>query len=119
MSLAGIEGGKGFNSIVVRLKGDRRLHRGASCIEFQFHSGSIKRWIVLLCCPKRRPFQFHSGSIKRPDTLEGDIQYPRFQFHSGSIKRRLSSRVDVQVQFCFNSIVVRLKVRPDLAFQPC
>ena len=40
---AGRPPGRCFNSIVVRLKGDIPVSALAGYIEFQFHSGSIKR----------------------------------------------------------------------------
>ena len=76
-----------FNSIVVRLKDffcEVFLHRRD---EFQFHSGSIKRWVFLGDATMVARFQFHSGSIKRLTAEQTTAELTLFQFHSGSIKR--------------------------------
>ena len=57
-----------------------------------------------------KKFQFHSGSIKSQFLRLVGLPKNAFQFHSGSIKRRPEKVVEWSGRFCFNSIVVRLKV---------
>ena len=96
---------------------------------FQFHSGSIKRRLVVSKVVEVNMFQFHSGSIKSYDprtyrwavlcfnsivvrlkgtrSLEGEVSRTWFQFHSGSIKSSGSSpchRCETPFQFHSGSI---------------
>ena len=80
---------QGFNSILVRLKALMHINAVAVDCLFQFHTGSIKSW--------------HEPRSHVPR---------RFQFHTGSIKSlRLLKRLEIAKKG-FNSILVRLKVRP-------
>ena len=54
----------GFNSIVVRLKGDKIHAPNSPVTQFQFHSGSIKSMATSVSWLSCMMFQFHSGSIK-------------------------------------------------------
>ena len=72
---------------MVRLKGCGHADAVCGLLEFQFHSGSIKRQIPIRSQSRGPLFQFHSGSIKRGLEKEMDMTLYRFQFHSGSIKR--------------------------------
>ena len=78
-----------FNSILVRLK-------ALATLEAFFHAFSL--------------FQFHTGSIKRTIVTTDAKQLSRFQFHTGSIKRFFLHLL-AKCELCFNSILVRLKVR--------
>ena len=53
-----------FNSIVVRLKGERCATSRHGRAGFQFHSGSIKSPTDPKVAEAVVKFQFHSGSIK-------------------------------------------------------
>ena len=55
---------RGFNSIVVRLKGIVVKSKSGLNRKFQFHSGSIKRPTEFGNLDTVAVFQFHSGSIK-------------------------------------------------------
>ena len=57
--------GRGFNSIVVRLKVSTSGFFARARPKFQFHSGSIKRTNYCDVAYSVYRFQFHSGSIKR------------------------------------------------------
>ena len=100
--------------------------------EFQFHNGSIKRdfrmFRFLFCFsfnstmvrlkviqheypPIRGEwFQFHNGSIKRYWCATRRVSNFSFQFHNGSIKSKENNQVAFDL-FCFNSTMVRLKVK--------
>ena len=56
-------------------------------------------------------FQFHNGSIKSAPPREGISHFVWFQFHNGSIKSHDSEAVERFFCSCFNSTMVRLKVR--------
>ncbi len=77
-----------FNSTLVRLKVGRPIAGVVECVEFQFHTGSIKSVAV---SPER-------------------VALPVFQFHTGSIKSGQKSLVGLFGDRCFNSTLVRLKV---------
>ena len=104
-------------------------------IQFQFHTGSIKRRLLARL---RKPlglrfnsilvrlkavfslspdsvgirFQFHTGSIKRFADVVGQVCTESFQFHTGSIKSlTIPVLCGVYVK-SFNSILVRLKDMP-------
>ena len=53
---------------------------------FQFHTGSIKRWLNGMLLIGKGLFQFHTGSIKRPPPDALERNETAFQFHTGSIK---------------------------------
>ncbi len=55
-------------------------------IAFQFHKGSIKRYLVPKQIGHRIKFQFHKGSIKRSGKNKYFTGKTQFQFHKGSIK---------------------------------
>ena len=102
-----------FNSIVVRLKAHRSRRWIYRIGMFQFHSGSIKRRHEPHLRKARTEFQFHSGSIKSATHNSVKLSWGKFQFHSGSIKRAKQLRLQTFFLRCFNSIVVRLKVRTE------
>ena len=101
---------KSFNSIVVRLKAlwGRALEWGTS--EFQFHSGSIKSHDIDQAWPHIAVFQFHSGSIKR--MMRWAVLSTRACFNSIVVRLKVPHFPDrTPASWCFNSIVVRLKAR--------
>ncbi len=53
-----------FNSTLVRLKATKIGATLQLRYEFQFHTGSIKRFSQTALCPRSHSFQFHTGSIK-------------------------------------------------------
>ena len=121
----------GFNSKMVRLKGEGAYGLYLMFKEFQFQNGSIKSHDVLQNRRCAVVFQFQNGSIKRD--IDDGTQYPgiwfqfqngsikrtggtmsgplttQFQFQNGSIKRK-KTRVQILVVISFNSKMVRLKV---------
>ncbi len=54
-------------------------------------------------------FQFPNGSIKRETIIISVSVKSMFQFPNGSIKSR-AVRTHLVLPFCFNSLMVRLKV---------
>ena len=82
-------------------------------MQFQFHTGSIKRFEHTNGTDTSHLlFQFHTGSIKSVGQVIGQFQLIEPCFNSILVRLkdcagvvRLSARV-----FCFNSILVRLKV---------
>ena len=54
----------GFNSILVRLKAASSSAIATQRKTFQFHTGSIKSYIILAGAFMIATFQFHTGSIK-------------------------------------------------------
>ena len=95
----------GFNSIVVRLKARQPRDTQRGIQRFQFHSGSIKskdQHPRPVLWPER--FQFHSGSIKRWAKQLPLFFSQRFQFHSGSIKSiDVSEKITLSRRFQFHS----------------
>ena len=132
LSICGIRW-HGFNSILVRLKAGGQSLRQKPLVVFQFHTGSIKSGDWTLGTTSEIRFQFHTGSIKRRAdiALVGGWYYSfnsilvrlkvwiggdtcasqmAFQFHTGSIKS-IPMRIMLRITICFNSILVRLKVK--------
>ena len=119
----------GFNSILVRLKDRSPLRMITASRKFQFHTGSIKRLVVMRCCfvdvsfnsilvrlkagaeiriHGLTSFQFHTGSIKSVVLFHHDHSIPGFN----SILVRLKAMIifmSLNKTICFNSILVRLK----------
>ncbi len=62
-------------------------------------------------------FQFQSGSIKRIEYRDEQSVVGQFQFQSGSIKSLLELELSFHL-VCFNSKVVRLKVKNDTLYGP-
>ena len=101
----------GFNSILVRLKEPHIGYIYLPEARFQFHTGSIKSIHYASYSGITGMFQFHTGSIKSFLNVEGLTVIERFQFHTGSIKRfTIQSQLGKTIE-CFNSILVRLKVK--------
>ena len=78
---------------------------------FRFHTGSIKSsdyfWSEITTKLK---FRFHTGSIKRNARGLFTVDPNKFRFHTGSIKS-LGTLSPRSKRVCFDSILVRLKVR--------
>ena len=96
-----------FNSTMVRLKAiyDKHGCRGGR----RFNSTMVRLKVLqsiqmIIETPK---FQFHNGSIKSSFSAVGQSSSSMFQFHNGSIKRRIVTEGDFN--FSFNSTMVRLK----------
>ena len=96
-----------FNSIVVRFNEQPAASGFEIAATFQFHSGSIQRFLPPLFSSQQAVFQFHSGSIQRPLHRVGFNRVDMFQFHSGSIQRMIDLRWIAYALASFNSIVVR------------
>ena len=102
----------GFNSILVWLKdwyGDDGV---PSHTAFQFHSGLIKRMSLQTSIQSAVRFQFHSGLIKSISSLPCPPACNLFQFHSGLIKSIFYPAIEEVAELSFNSILVWLKVSP-------
>ena len=56
---------KYFNSTMVRLKGLNPIARAMQILLFQFHYGTIKRYLGGHSSTVSVKFQFHYGTIKR------------------------------------------------------
>ena len=82
---------RGFNSILVRLKGK------AGLASMMSNTSCFNSILVRL-----------KATLNAPTALE----YAEFQFHTGSIKSQLGSLVHPSTHACFNSILVRLKAMP-------
>ena len=112
---------------MVRLKDSDTDPRTQAVPKFQFHNGSIKRWISRLRGEGELEFQFHNGSIKSPlmkSLRSGSILSFNstmvsiksrddncaaactnwFQFHNGSIKSpRNDDRDELEQRFQFHN----------------
>ena len=116
---------------MVRLKANESNDALVKSVLFQFHYGTIKRvpskpgiWtfrrfnstMVRLKVPWLNNsenvilFQFHYGTIKRPDNEKAPRLTTQFQFHYGTIKSS-GKCFRREQRLCFNSTMVRLKVR--------
>ena len=65
-----------------------------------------------------RQFRFHTGSIKSKGSQTARQAFTQFRFHTGSIKNSLCLYEDKQLLDCFNSILVRLKVKEVHSYKP-
>ena len=109
---------QGFNSILVRLKGNQydaaALTKSFNSILVRLKANRIQwdRLIELL--------SFNSILVRLKEHSYNKCMKPRevFQFHTGSIKRRSRWRPQFSAEFSsFNSILVRLKATSALMFQ--
>ncbi|MCA0363104.1 MAG: hypothetical protein LCH67_03620 [Bacteroidetes bacterium] len=100
----------GFNSDVVRL----RLGGGINDREviFSFNSDVVRlrRLFLSLASSYLSLFQFRCGSIKTMSANGNLLSCSLFQFRCGSIKT-LEAEVDQDILSCFNSDVVRLRLK--------
>ena len=102
-------GGSGFDSILVRLKGNREA--AVNYAESRFDSILVRlkaNWTkpTKILSPK---FRFHTGSIKRNvNKFIQELDF-EFRFHTGSIKSRNLAILQKALLRCFDSILVRLK----------
>ena len=102
-----------FNSKLVRLKEKSERAERASKYPFQFQTGSIKREPESVRLAKIRAFQFQTGSIKsEPRGIAAPPTADTFQFQTGSIKSLFALSCSLFL-LCFNSKLVRLKVKED------
>ena len=76
---------------------------------FQFLDGAIKRWHTHRPELHRQGFQFLDGAIKSDDRVREAHRALQFQFLDGAIKSLQMFELNL-FQFCFNSLMVRLKV---------
>ncbi len=79
---------------------------------FQFHNGTIKTPYFAMFVNKDNMFQFHNGTIKTPKGGNRTEPAILFQFHNGTIKTQ-SAVAEYKLNFCFNSIMVRLRLSPN------
>ena len=98
-----------FDSILVRLKGNRCVVIGKHMLSFDSILVRLKACLQSSTIMHSAEFRFHTGSIKSPWERE-NLLAETFLFHTGSIKRPDDCRDSYHVEVSFYSILVRLKV---------
>jgi|GEM_PF-2135531 len=103
-----------FNSMIVRLKASIAIHITFEGNPFQFYDSPIKSFRKQLECRSFPQFQFYDSPIKRLVFCKNENISFVFQFYDSPIKRP-SLLFPISLNMCFNSMIVRLKVFPNLA----
>ena len=99
----------GFNSMVVRLRHERKQRAVATGIQFQFYGSAIKTYPSQTVRAFARMFQFYGSAIK---TVRSMICLNILRsFNSMVVRLRLSKdAIEATAKKRFNSMVVRLRL---------
>ena len=84
--------------------------RSCARIWFQFYSSAIKTTGNDSTNNSIYMFQFYSSAIKTSFSGVNKPEGEKFQFYSSAIKTLKILRFEKSFEFCFNSIVVRLRL---------